>query len=111
MGWLTRHAGGARVVLKVTPGAAASRVQGVELNGAGQAHLAVRISAPPEAGRANAALIRLLARRWRVPQRDLELVSGAGARHKVLHVHGSPDAVIARLRAIEGGHPDDVGQT
>jgi hypothetical protein len=38
-------------------------------------------------------------------------VSGAGARHKVLHVHGSPDAVIARLRAIEGGHPDDVGQT
>ena len=105
MGWLTRHAGGARVVLKVTPGAAASRVQGVELNGAGQAHLAVRISAPPVAGRANAALIRLLARRWGMPQRDLELVSGAGARH------GSPDAVIARLRAIEGGHPDDVGQT
>jgi uncharacterized protein (TIGR00251 family) len=111
MGWLTRHAGGARVALKVTPRAAASRVQGVELNGAGPAHLAVRISAPPEAGRANAALIRLLARRWGVPQRDLELVSGAGARHKVLHVHGSPDAVIARLRAIEGGHPDDVGQT
>jgi uncharacterized protein len=86
-------------------------VQGVEVNGAGRAHLAVRISAPPEAGRANAALIRLLARRWRVPQRDLELVSGAGARHKVLHVHGSPDAVIDRLRAIEGDHASDVGQT
>ena len=111
MGWLTRHAGGARVALKVTPRADSSRVQGIEVNGAGQAHLAVRISAPPEAGKANAALIKLLARRWRMPQRELELASGAGARYKVLHVHGSPDAVIARLRAIEGGHPDDVGQT
>jgi uncharacterized protein (TIGR00251 family) len=111
MGWLTRHAEGARVALKVTPRAAASRVQGVEVNGAGQAHLAVRISAPPEAGRANAVLIRLLARRWRIPQRELELVSGAGARHKVLHVHGSPDALVARLRAIEGAHSDDAGAT
>jgi hypothetical protein len=38
-------------------------------------------------------------------------VSGAGARHKVLHVHGSPDALIARLRAIEGAHSDDAGAT
>ncbi len=111
MGWLTRHAGGARVALKVTPRAGSSRVQGVELDGAGQAHLAVRVSAPPEAGKANAAVIKLLARRWRMAQRDLEVVSGAGARRKVLQVHGSPDALIARLRAIEGGHCDDVGQT
>jgi uncharacterized protein len=109
MGWLTRHAGGARVALKVTPRAPLSRVQGVEVNGAGQAHLAVRISAPPEAGKANAALIRLFARRWRMPQRELELVSGASSRHKVLHVHGSPDALLARLRAIEEARIDDAG--
>ena len=111
MGWLTRHAEGARVALRVTPRAASSRVQGVEVNGAGQAHLAVRISAPPEGGKANAALIKLLARRWRLPQRSLELVSGAGTRHKVLHVHGSPDALIARLRSIEGAHTDGAGAT
>jgi hypothetical protein len=108
MGWLTRHAEGARVALKVTPRAASSDVQGVEADGAGRLHLAVRLSAPPEAGKANAALIKLLARRWRLPQRDLEVVSGAGARRKVLHIHGAPDALIARLRAIEGA-PDDAG--
>jgi uncharacterized protein (TIGR00251 family) len=109
MGWLTRHAEGARVALRVTPRAASSRVQGVEVDGAGEAHLAVRVSAPPEAGKANAALIRLLARRWRMAQRDLEVVSGAGGRRKVIHVHGSPDALVARLRAIEGAADDDVG--
>ena len=109
MGWLTRHPEGARVVLRVTPRAASSRVQGIEVDGAGKAHLAVRVSAPPEAGKANAALTKLLARRWRMAQRDLEVVSGAGARRKVLHVHGSPGAVIARLRAIEGGPSDAAG--
>jgi uncharacterized protein len=110
MGWLTRHPEGARVALRVTPRAASSRVQGIEVDGAGQAHLSVRVSAPPEAGKANAALIKLLARRWRMPQRDLEVVSGAGARRKVLQVRGSPDAVVARLRAIEA-HMDDAAAT
>ena len=111
MAWLTRHADGARVALKVTPRAASSGVQGVELDGAGKARLAVRVSAPPEAGKANAALIKLLARRWRLAPRDLQVVSGAGARQKVIHVHGSPDAMLARLRAIEGGPGDDAGAT
>ena len=111
MAWLTRHAEGARVTLRVTPRAASSAVQGIEADGAGDAHLALRVSAPPEAGKANAALIRLLARRWRVPQRDLEVVSGAGARRKVLHVHGAPDALIARLRAIEETAGEGVGAT
>jgi uncharacterized protein len=110
MGWLTRHPEGARVALRVTPRAASSRVQGIDVDGAGQAHLSVRVSAPPEAGKANAALIKLLARRWRMPQRDLEVVSGAGARRKVLQVRGSPDAVVARLRAIEA-HMDDAAAT
>ena len=111
MGWLTRHPDGARVALRVTPRATSSRVQGVEVNGAGNARLAVRVSAPPEGGKANAAVIKLLARRWRMAQRDFAVVSGAGARQKVLHVHGAPDALIARLRAIEGDPNDDRGAT
>lgn len=109
MDWLTRHAAGARAVLKVTPRAALSGVQGIEVDGAGQAYLAVRVNAPPEAGKANAALIRLLAKRWRMAQRDIEVISGASARRKVLQIHGSPDAVIARLEAVEGAQEHHVG--
>ena len=109
MGWLARHAAGARVALKVRPRAPSSGVQGVAVDNVGRTHLAVRVSAPPEAGKANAALIKLLAKRWRMPQRALEVVSGAGARHKVLHIHGSPGELIARLRAIEGDANEDSG--
>jgi uncharacterized protein len=109
MGWLIRHAAGARVSLKVRPRAPSSGVQGVEVDAAGRTHLAVRVSAPAEAGKANAALIRLLAKRWRMPQGALEVVSGAGARRKVLHIHGAPSELIARLRAIEGDRNDDPG--
>jgi uncharacterized protein len=101
-GWLTRHAAGARVRLKVTPGASRDGVQGIAVDGAGRPHLAARVSAPPEAGKANAALIELLAKRWRVARSDLEVVSGARARRKVLQIHGSAEALIARIEAIEG---------
>jgi uncharacterized protein len=107
MGWLVRHATGARIELKVTPRARSSGVQGVEVDGAGRTHRAVHVSASPEAGKANAALIGLLAKRWRMPQGALEVVSGAGARRKVLHIQGSPGELIARLRAIEGDRNDD----
>jgi uncharacterized protein (TIGR00251 family) len=109
MGWLVRHAAGARVALKVTPRAPSSGVQGVEVDGAGRTHLAVRVNAPAEAGKANAALISLLAKRWRMPQSALEVVSGARARRKVVHIHGSPTELIARVRAIEGDRNDDSG--
>jgi uncharacterized protein (TIGR00251 family) len=100
-GWLTRHAAGARVTLKVTPGASRDGVQGIAVDGAGRQHLAVRVSAPPEAGKANAALIRLLAKRWRIPPSDLEVVSGASARRKVLQIRGETEALIPRLETIE----------
>jgi uncharacterized protein (TIGR00251 family) len=110
-GWLTRHATGARATVKGTPRASRNGVKGVAVDSAGQPHLAVRVSAPPEAGKANAALIKVLARRWRMPQGDLEVVSGAGARRKVLQIRGSPDVLIARIEAIERATESAAGHT
>jgi uncharacterized protein (TIGR00251 family) len=101
-GWLSRHADGARATLRVTPRARDDGVIGVGIDGAGGHYLAVRVSAPPEAGKANAAVIKILARRWRIPQGDLAVVRGASARRKVLQIRGSSDALMARLEAIEG---------
>jgi uncharacterized protein (TIGR00251 family) len=94
-------ADGVRLAVKVTPRAARSAVQGIEIDAAGQAHLAVRLTAPPESGKANAALIKLLAKRWRLPASDFRLVGGATARRKVLHVQGPPARLLALLRQIE----------
>ena len=90
-----------RLAVKLTPRAARSAVQGIEIDARGQAYLAVRVTAAPDAGKANAALIKLLAKRWRLPASAVRLVSGATARRKVLHVEGVPERLLARLEAIE----------
>ena len=75
--WLSGRADGVRLAVKVTPRAAQSAVQGIEVDSRGQAYLAVRVAAAPDSGKANAALIRLLAKRWRLPASTVRLVAGA----------------------------------
>jgi uncharacterized protein (TIGR00251 family) len=60
----------------------------------------VRVAAPAEAGKANAAVIALLASALDVPRRDLELTSGTSSRDKVVALAGlSNKTAEARLSA------------
>ena len=60
----------------------------------------MRVTAPPEGGRANDAVVRLLAETLELPQRDVAIVSGHGARDKVVSVAGiGPDEVERRLES------------
>jgi uncharacterized protein len=99
--WLSRRADGVRLTVRLTPRAAQSAIDGIAVDARGERYLAVRVTAPPEGGKANAALLELLARRWRLPARDLQLVAGASARRKVVEVQGPPDRLLAELAAIE----------
>jgi uncharacterized protein (TIGR00251 family) len=89
--------GGLSVELQVTPGAKADRVEGVEVQADGTPVLRVRIKAPPADGKANQALVRLLAKRWGLAKSDVTLAAGATGRRKRLHLTGDPDALAARL--------------
>ncbi len=86
-----------RVVLRlsVSPGAGRSLVVGRH----GDA-LKVRVGAPPERGRANTAVVELLASVLGVPKADVEVVSGETSRSKRVSVAGlEPDEVDRRLDA------------
>jgi hypothetical protein len=72
-----------RVQLRVSPGASHSRIVGRH----GEAWK-VRVSAAPEDGKANDAVVRLLAETLCVPRADVELVAGHGARDKVVALSG-----------------------
>ena len=100
--WLTSRQGGVRLSVKVRPRAARSAVQGVEVEG-DRAHLVVKVAAPPEGGKANAATIKLLAKCCGVAAGALSLVSGAAGRRKVLDVRGDADLLTQRLRALAPG--------
>ena len=98
---MSGQADGVRLAVRVTPRAAKNTVQGIETDAKGEPYLVVRLTAPPERGKANAALIRFLAKRWRLAARDFRLVGGATGRRKVLHVQGPPARLLAELRSIE----------
>jgi uncharacterized protein YggU (UPF0235/DUF167 family) len=67
----------------VSPGAARTEIVGRHGDG-----WRIRVSAAPERGRANEAVLQLLARRLRVPAAGLSLVSGHAARDKVVELRG-----------------------
>ncbi len=60
----------------------------------------VRVAAAPEKGKANDALLDLLACTLGVPRRDLELSGGNASRDKVVVLHGlTGEAVETKLAA------------
>jgi uncharacterized protein len=61
------------------------------------------VSPPAEAGKANAAVLALLAGALDVPRRHLTLTSGQASRDKVVALEGlSGEAAEARLTAAAG---------
>ncbi len=66
----------------------------------GSAWLSARVTAPPEGGKANEALLRLLARALDVPASACRLVAGAGARRKRVRVEGDGTAQAASVAAL-----------
>ena len=81
------------VDLRLQPGASRAKVDGLALLDDGTTVLKVRVTEPPEDGKANAALIKLLAKAWKQPKSALSLVAGHTDRRKTLAVAGDPAAL------------------
>jgi len=90
---------GLRLAIRLSPRSKADRLNGIAAAPGGGTALNAMVAAPPEGGRANEALLRLLARAWELPRRDLSIVSGAASRHKTVHIAGDPQQLFARLAA------------
>ncbi len=91
-----------RLRLRVTPGARRSGIVGRY----GEAWK-VRVAAPPEDGRANAAVVRLLAETLELPRESVTLVSGHGPRDKVVELSGlEPERIAERLASSAGKDTD-----
>ncbi|MEE2980000.1 MAG: DUF167 family protein [Pseudomonadota bacterium] len=88
---------GLRIAVRLTPRASRAGTDGVRLDAAGHAYLQVRVTAPAEGGKANAALLKLLAKAWSVTRSDLAIVAGAKERRKTVALAGDPSALGPRL--------------
>lgn len=91
------------VDLRLQPGASRARVDGLAALDDGATVLKVRVTEPPEDGKANAALIKLLAKAWKLPKSSLSLVAGHTERRKTLAVAGDPEALKRQLESWLAG--------
>jgi uncharacterized protein (TIGR00251 family) len=96
---------GLRVAIRLTPRAKADRVLAVATATEGRQVVRASVTAAPENGRANEALLQLLARAWRLPRRELAIVAGGGSRHKTVHIAGDPRQLLDRLSALIAALP------
>lgn len=55
------------------------------------------MKAPPEKGRANAAVVELLAGRLALPKGDIQIVRGAASPHKVVRIPLAHEEAMRRL--------------
>ena len=86
-----------RLRLRVSPGAANTAVVGRP-----GAAWKVRVAAAPERGRANEAVLTLLAETLALPRASVTLVSGGGSRDKIVELAIEPEEIERRL-ATAGG--------
>ncbi len=84
--------GGAHVHCKVVPGGSRNQIAGVYGD-----RLRVKVAAPPEGGKANRAVVELLADTLGVPKGALRIVRGAGTPLKTIEVSGLAADAVGRL--------------
>jgi uncharacterized protein YggU (UPF0235/DUF167 family) len=101
----TAEACGVTLWLRLTPKGGRDAIEGVETLADGRSVLKARVRAAPENGRANTALIELVAKALSAPKKAVTIRSGETSRVKKLFVAGDPapylDA-LARLAPTKG---------
>ncbi|MBK1795613.1 DUF167 domain-containing protein [Devosia sp. WQ 349] len=91
---------GVTLHLRVTPNAGRDAIDGPETRGDGSCYLRLRVSAVPDKGKANAAVIALLAKKLNLTKSAIKLVSGDTARFKTLAIAGDATVISKALETI-----------
>lgn len=86
--------------VRVTPNAAADKIEGIETRDDGTCVLRMRVTAVPNKGKANKAVIALLAKRLGIAKSAISLVAGETARSKSLALSGDPAELIWRIESL-----------
>ena len=104
---LTLRDGGAALRVRVTPRSSRNAAGGVYRDAEGRAALVVRVSAAPEKGKANRAVIATLAKRLKLAKSRLAITGGLADRTKIVAITGDPADFEATLRDLLNSDVED----
>jgi uncharacterized protein len=88
--------------VRLTPKSSAARIAGVEDHG-GKPVLKAYVTTPPEDGKANAALVALIADWLGVPKSLVAMAAGQKSRLKSVAVSGDAAKLMEKLSALLAG--------
>ncbi len=88
--------GGVEITVKVVPGASRDRISGL----LGDA-LKIQVSAPPERGKANAAVSAMLAKALGISARNVSVIRGATSPRKIVLARGTLIDAVAGALGLE----------
>lgn len=88
-----------RIAIRLTPNAKLEKLGGLYLDGDNKTWLRASVRAVPEKGKANIALIKLLAKALEIPKSSIQLVKGDIARMKIVELPVTKH-VIKRLKLL-----------
>ena len=77
--------------IKVTPNSSQTKISGKFLDEKNQTHIKINLAAVPEDGKANAELIKFLAKLLKISKSKIEIIRGETSRMKVVKVEGTPE--------------------
>ena len=83
--------------MRLIPKASRNAIGGTVADDAGTCFLKASVTAVPEKGKANKALLKMLSKTWGVGMRSLTLIAGPKDRNKTIHVAGETAATKAML--------------
>jgi len=102
--FLRRSATGVTIELRAQP-----RARRTALECTGQGVLKAVVTAPAEDGKANRAVVELLAAEWRLPKSAFEITKGGATRNKVLSISGEPAGLVGQIAEWVRGRSEDHG--
>ncbi len=91
---------GLRLFVRLTPGSSRDAIEGVVALDDGREVLKVKVRAVPEKGKANAALVKLVAKKLDVTRSGVTIASGSTARLKSLRIAGNAAVLATRVKAL-----------
>jgi uncharacterized protein YggU (UPF0235/DUF167 family) len=94
---------GIELFVRLTPHASKDEIESIEATADGREHLAARVRAIPDKGKANAALEKLVAAWLGVARTKVRVTAGATQRLKTLRIEGEADDLAADIQARAQG--------
>ena len=79
------------LIVHLIPKASHNKIEGWALDGEGRKVLRVKVTAVPEDGKANEALLKLLSKTLHVPKSRISFLRGETSRVKYMEIEGISD--------------------